>query len=221
MCLTEKQANHVYKKVEEGGIIYVNKLKKQLDQDLDREDDNHYKRVELNKVYREECNTPQVEDWSIFTDKIKYIHHDERTEHRLELKTLDYEQHKDLYCKLKGEESSSIDLDFGINSETLKAKYLDLYEEVYADMVYTNRFDENSDLSTTYLDQTKMTRDTKVKAEESFPITWQGFTLGNLLDGTGCQILLDTGVTKSYMSKSFYLKCKCMHTLPKMYIPYP
>ena len=82
-------------------------------------------------------------------------------------------------------------------------------------MVYTNRFDENSDLSTTYLGQTKMTRDTKTKAKESFPITGQGFTLGKLLDGTGCQILLDTGVTKSYKSKSFYLKCKCLHVLPK------
>ena len=33
-----------------------------------------------------------------------------------------------------------------------------------------------TDLSTTYLDQTKMARDTKIKAEESFPITGQGFT---------------------------------------------
>ena len=44
----------------------------------------------MNKVYREEFKTIQVEDWSIFTDQIKYIHHDERTEHRPELKTLDY-----------------------------------------------------------------------------------------------------------------------------------
>ena len=82
-------------------------------------------------------------------------------------------------------------------------------------MVYTNRFDENSDLSTTYLGQTKMTRETKIKAEESFPITGHSFTSEKLLDGTGCQILLDTGATKSYMSKSFYLKCRYLHTLPK------
>ena len=49
MCLTERQANHVYKKVEEGGIINVNTLKKELEQDLDREDDNPYKRVVLIK----------------------------------------------------------------------------------------------------------------------------------------------------------------------------
>ena len=82
-------------------------------------------------------------------------------------------------------------------------------------MVYTNRFDENCNLSTTYLGQTKMTRETKIKAEESFPITGHGFTSGKLLDETGCQILFDTGATKSYMSKSFYLKCKCLQALPK------
>ena len=82
-------------------------------------------------------------------------------------------------------------------------------------MIYTNRFDENSDLSTTYLGQTKMTRDTKIKAEEKFPISRQGFTSGKLLDGADCQILLDTGANKSYMSKSYYLRCKCLHALPK------
>ena len=82
-------------------------------------------------------------------------------------------------------------------------------------MVYTNRFDENSDLSTTYLGQMKMNRDTKFKAEEWFSITGQGFTSGKVLDGTDCQILLDAAMTKSYISKSFYMKCKCLHALPK------
>ena len=41
----------------------------------------------------------------------------------------------------------------------LKTKYLDMYEGVHAGMVYSNRFDENSDLSTTYLGRTNMTRE--------------------------------------------------------------
>ena len=82
-------------------------------------------------------------------------------------------------------------------------------------MVYANKFNENSDLSTTYLGQTKMTRDAKIKAEERFPITSQGIASGKLLNGTECQILLDMGVTKSYMSKSYYLQCKALHALPK------
>ena len=59
-------------------------------------------------------------------------------------------------------------------------------------MVYANKFNENSDLSMTYLGQINMMRDTKIKAEERFPITAQGFAS-------------DIGATKSYMSKSFYL----------------
>ena len=72
-------------------------------------------------------------------------------------------------------------------------------------MVYANKFNENSDLSMTYLGQTKMTRDTKINAEERFLITGQGFVTGKVMDGTECQILLDMGATKSYMSKSYYL----------------
>ena len=60
-----------------------------------------------------------------------------------------------------------------------------------------------------------MMRDTKIKAEERFPITGQGFASGKLLDGMDCQILLDTGPTKSYMSKSYYLQSKTPHALPK------
>ena len=48
-----------------------------------------------------------------------------------------------------------MDIEFGINPNMLKTKYLDLYEDLYVEMVYTNRYDENSDLSTTYLGQTK------------------------------------------------------------------
>ena len=108
-----------------------------------------------------------------------------------------------------------LEVDFVINPEALRSNYLDMYEEVHAEMMYTNRFEENSDLSTTYLGQTKMTRETRIKAEEKFPITGQGFTLGKLLDGTECQILLDTSASQSYMSKSYYLICKSLHTLPK------
>ena len=77
-------------------------------------------------------------------------------------------------------------------------------------MVYASKFYENSDLSTTYLGQTDMTRNTRIKAEERFSITGHGFASGTLLDGTECQILLDTGATKSYMSKSYYLQCKTL-----------
>ena len=36
-----------------------------------------------------------------------------------------------------------LEVDFGINPETLKSNYLDLNEAVHAEKVYTNWFDEN------------------------------------------------------------------------------
>ena len=80
----------------------------------------------------------------------------------------------------------------------------------------SSRFDENSDISTTYLGRIehKESQD-KLKAEESFPISENGYTLGRLLDCMKCQLLLDTGTSKAFMSKSFYMCCKSLHTLPK------
>ena len=60
-----------------------------------------------------------------------------------------------------------------------------------------------------------MTRDMIIKAEEKFPICGQGYTYGKLLDNTECSILIDTGTSKSYMSKSYYMQCKSLHALPK------
>ena len=60
-----------------------------------------------------------------------------------------------------------------------------------------------------------MKREEVMKAEESFPISEQGFVMGKLMNGEECQILLDTGASKLYMSKSYYLRCKSLHNLPK------
>ena len=212
MCLTEKQTDYVYKAVEEGNIINT---KTAAYETMQNQDDNPYKRVILNKVFREEDKSPEMRNWSIISDNVRYVQHEKVTPQNLNTNTLDYRQHKQLYLKLKEEERETLDIDFGIYPDILKSRYLDAYEDVYSEMVYANKFNENSDLNMTYLEQTKMMRDTKIKAEERFPITGQGFASGKLLDGTECQILLDTGATKSYMSKSYYLQCKALHALPK------
>ena len=59
-------------------------MKNEIEQDIDREDDNPYKRVILNKVYKEEDKTPQMENWSIFSDNVRYLQHDEKTPHKLD-----------------------------------------------------------------------------------------------------------------------------------------
>ena len=82
-------------------------------------------------------------------------------------------------------------------------------------MLSTTRFDEISDLSMNYLAKTNMVKESKITAEEKFLISEQGYTTGRLLDGTKYQILLDTGGSKSFMSKSHYMHCKSFHLLPK------
>ena len=67
----------------------------------------------------------------------------------------------------------------------------------------------------TYLGKANMITDHKVIADENFPMSKQGYTTGKLLDGTECQMLLDTGASKSFMSKSHYFHCKSFHSLPK------
>ena len=55
-------------------------------------------------------------------------------------------------------------------SDKLIEEYLDRYEGVKSEILVTTRFDENSDLSTTYLGKTNMIRDHKIAAEEKFPM---------------------------------------------------
>ena len=76
--------------------------------------------------------------------------------------------------------------------EKLKEEYLDTYNGFQSEILSTTRLDENSDLSTTYLGRADMTKASKIKVEETFLISEQGYRVGTLLDGTECQILLDT-----------------------------
>ena len=157
-----------------------------------------------------------MEDWSILSDHVKYVRHDDGSEtfHKLNVNTLNYCQNEYLYQELKGKDILTVGVDFGRSPENLKSKYLHVYKGVYAEIVSTNWFDENSDLSTTYLGQVNMSRDTEVSAEERCPITARGYTR-ELLDGTDYEILKDTGASKSYMSKSYFMQCRSLQALPK------
>ena len=98
------------------------------------------------------------------------------------------------------EEKEFREVDFGTILQNLQDEYLDVYEGIQSDIVSSSRFDENSDISMTYLGRIgyKESQD-KLKAEESFPIPENGYTLGKLLDGTKCQLLLETGASKFFM----------------------
>ena len=101
MCLTERQMDHVYKTVEEGNMINTKTVTCESSQ---AQDDNPYKKVVLNNVFKEKDESPEMRNWSIFSDNVRYIQHDQATSQNLNSDTLDYRDHKDLYVRLKEEE---------------------------------------------------------------------------------------------------------------------
>ena len=58
-----------------------------------------------------------------------------------------------------------LELDFGPTPDKLKEEYLDTYEGIQSEILSTTRFDENSDLSTTYLGKLDKSKNNKIKAE--------------------------------------------------------
>ena len=134
----------------------------------------------------------QIKEWSILSDHVKYIMSDgSETFNNLSIDQLNYRQDIDLYRELQEKELLNIDVNFGGSPDMLKAEYFDVYKGVDAEIVSSDRFDEDTDLSTMYLGRIDMTRNMEVKDEENFPITAQDYTKGKLLDGTECDILVD------------------------------
>ena len=79
--LTEEQARHVYKKVESGSIINTDTLWQEIEQEreLNRLDDtsgeiNPYKELIVNKAEKIEPILMQMEQWSILSNTLSYIH---------------------------------------------------------------------------------------------------------------------------------------------------
>ena len=222
--LTRDQTRYIYKKVETGEMINTYTIQQEIGQEkqLNRRDDdngeiNPYRELTVNNAERTEPLILQMEQWSILSKILNYVQHSKfnSMNHTLNVQVVNrYEVKLDAEREFK-------ELDFGSIPQKLQEEYLDVYEGIQSDIVSSSRFDENSDISTTYLGRIENMEDQdKLKAEESFPISENGYTLGRLLDGTKCQLLLDAGASKSFMSKSFYMQCKSLITYQNLLLPY-
>ena len=217
--LTRDQAKYVFKKVETGERVNADTIQQEIEQEkqLNRMDDrngevNPYRELIFNNAEKAEPPMTQMEKWPILSNVLNYVQHSRfnSMNHSLSVRPVNrYKIKPDMGKEFR-------ELDFGAAPQNLQEEYLDVYEGIQSVVVSSSRFDENSDISTTYLGkiENKEGQD-KLKAEESFPISENGYTLGRLLDGTKCQLLLDTGTSMSFMSKSFYMQYKSLHTFPK------
>ena len=161
------------------------------------EDENTYQKGILADINKKKDTKP-MESWSILSDYVKYVQHDESDNlHNVNFDSQDYCVNEDIYKELKEQELLKTSIDFSGLSEQVKSDYLDVYDGIYAEGISTIRFDEDTNLSTTYLGQIGMSRKTEVKAEEeSFAMNAAGHTRGELLDSTECEKLIDTGMSK-------------------------
>ena len=93
-----------------------------------------------------------MEQWLIFSNVVNYIQYDKhpRNFHQLNITAVNKEKEKRNSSKEKMEKHI-LDLDLRETSEKLKGEYLDVYKGMLSEILGTTRFDENSDLSTTYL----------------------------------------------------------------------
>ena len=218
--LTKEQIKQIYDKVESGEEVKIRKLVHQNTSISPKQETfvnnvNQYEKALLSDRNMKRSNL-QMEQWSILSDNIVYVRsEDSDIMNGINIKLIDYREHKRMYRKMGKEGGERLDIDFGESLEIMKGRYMDVYDDIYAEVITTSIFDENVDLSMTYLGRIDIKREEIMKAKESFPISEQGFIMGKLMNGEECQILLGTGASKLYMSKSYYLRCKSLHDLPK------
>ena len=183
--LTRDQVRYIYKKVETGGMINTDMVQQEIKQEkqLSRMDDdsgevNPYRELVINNAEKVEMPKTQMEQWSVLSNLLNYVQHSKfnSMNHSLIIKSVNR------YKTKPNEEREFREVDFGTVLQSLQDEYLDVYEGIQSDILSSSRFNENSDISTTYLGRTghKESQD-KLKAEESFPISENGYTLGRLL----------------------------------------
>ena len=76
MCLTERQIDHFYKAIEEGNMINIKTVTCET---IQCQDDNPYKRVVLNNVFKEPGKSPEMKSLSVFSDNVRYVQNDQMT----------------------------------------------------------------------------------------------------------------------------------------------
>ena len=165
--LTAKQAYFVDKELNaSNSIMSIKKIITQ-NKSVDTELDNAYQKALITGTENKSENDnkkkspAQMKEWSILSDHVKYVMSDgSETFHNLNIDQMNYRQEIYLYRELQGEELLNADVNFSSSPDKLKAEYLDVYEGVYAEVISTDRFDEDTDLSTTYLGQVDLTRNT-------------------------------------------------------------
>ena len=138
---------------------------------------NPYRELVVNNAEKIEMQKTQMEQWSILSNSLNYVQYSKfnSMDHSLNIKPMNR------YKVKPNEEKEFREVDFGTNLQNLQTEYLDVYEGIQSDIVSFSRFDENSDISMTYPGKRGQEESQNgLNAEESFPTSENGYTLGRL-----------------------------------------
>ena len=153
-----------------GEMINTDTIQQEIEQEkqLNRMDDGNgeiksHRELIVNNTENIEPPMTPLEQWSILSNVLNYIQHNKFNSMNCSLSVKPVNRYK--IKPGMGKEFKEID--FGTIPQNLQEEYLDVYEGIQSDIVSSSGFDENSDISTTYLGKIehKESQD-KLKVEE-------------------------------------------------------
>ncbi len=222
LCLSSKEAKHVYKQLEKGKIVTPLAIiaEKQSTVESNTQLNNCIVNNPYEKALTEEVDfklsdnpdlflTSSDAAWSILSTEPVYRQYYSNRNDCCYTPILCSKIYKSFE---KGVYPSDV---FEHNNCLLDpSEYLDQFEEVQCLLASGKQFDDISDVSTTYLGKT-CANTSEFHTENQIELSANSTAQGRLLDGTPIKVLFDTGASKSYMPKKFYDSHNSLHQLPK------
>ena len=144
--------------VELDGLINKDTIKEEIDSDVELDkidinsgDENLYKELIVNNASKIENTLSQTEQWLILSNVINYVQYSKTPKnfHAMVIKPINSSKvSKGTKDKVIDDSLLKVDL-AGISDES-REEYLDRYKRITSEILKTTRFNENSDLNTTY-----------------------------------------------------------------------
>ena len=156
-----------------------------------------------------------MDQWSIFTEKLRYTTPSKSTPgYDIQGQgCMDFSPKK-VNRVDQAKEVSMAPLDFHYMPAS---EYMDRYDGITSELNVNMEYDDAVDVATTYLGQESIKLTDTFHPEQAFPIYPNCHTKGQFVGGGIIDILLDTGASKSYMSKAFYMRDTHLHKYPKFH----
>ena len=142
-CLTKEQMKQIYDKVELGEEVEIRKLVEHNTsispkQEMFANDVNQDEKALLSDRNTRRRSNSQMEQWSKLSDNIVYVWtEDNDIMNGINIKMIDYREHKRMYRKMGKEGGEWLDIDFGESPEIMKSRYMDVYDNIYTEVVMT------------------------------------------------------------------------------------